>query len=32
VQWRTTRRQQVNGGNQFRLLNERSKEKLLPEK
>ena len=27
VQWRTLRRQQVNGGNQFHLLNERSKEK-----
>ena len=27
VQWRTTRRQQVNGGNQFHLLNERSQEK-----
>ena len=27
VQWRTTRRQQVNGGSPFHLLNERSKEK-----
>ena len=32
VQWRTTRRQQVNGGNQFHLLNDRSKEKSQPEK
>jgi glycerophosphoryl diester phosphodiesterase len=32
VQWRTTRRQQVNGGSQFHLLNERSKEKSLPAK
>ncbi len=27
VQWRATRRQQLNGGNQFRLLNERGRSK-----
>ena len=32
VQWRTTRRQQVNGGSPFHLLNERSKETGRQEK
>ncbi len=32
VEWRATRRQQVNGGNPFRLLNERGQEKLQSEK
>ena len=31
VDWRTARRQQVNGGNSFRLLNERSEEKSQSE-
>ena len=32
VQWRAARREQVNGGSQFRLLNERSQEKPRSEK
>jgi glycerophosphoryl diester phosphodiesterase len=32
IDWRTARRQQVNGGNSFRLLNERGEEKSQSEK
>ncbi len=32
VQWRTTRRQQVNGGSQFHLLNEHRKDRSQAEK